>query len=245
MRKSHIAMFTVLGLIVVAMIVQAGVTRFVLSSIGADRDDAAAGSAPTAAQPTRRIDLRGFDALRIQGYWAELTITSGTDWSVDLSYPEAMADNVTAELHDGELRLNYRRSGFRLFNFGNRGDVRATIVMPELARVQVDGASSLTLSGFEGERLQLAAAGAHSIEGFDSRYDSLDLSLSGAGEAKLRGVSVTDAHVTLAGATDVTLTMNGGLLSGSIAGAGQITYHGTIREQQVTTAGATSVERAE
>ena len=62
--------------------------------------------------------------------------------------------------------------------------------------------------------------------------------------ALLRGTAATDAYVDLAGASKVTLTMDGGTLSGSMAGAGRIEYHGTVAKESVRVAGAARVEWA-
>ena len=117
--------------------------------------------------------------------------------------------------------------------------------MPELNELDLAGASTLELSGFEGERLEVDIAGAVRIEGRDGRYDVLELSVAGASEIDLRGIVVTDARVDLAGASDVTLSMNGGILSGSMAGAGVIDYYGTVAEQRVSIAGVGHVRRVD
>ena len=68
-----------------------------------------------------------------------------------------------------------------------------------------------------------------------------EASAEGAG---LRGIAVTDADVDLAGASKITLTMDGGALSGSMAGAGSIEYYGAVAGESVRVAGAARVERA-
>ena len=62
------------------------------------------------------------------------------------------------------------------------------------------------------------------------------------------GIGFLDAEsdaesVALAGASNITLTMDGGVLSGSMAGAGSIEYHGSVAAESVRVAGAARVER--
>jgi hypothetical protein len=111
--------------------------------------------------------------------------------------------------------------------------------------VTVAGASEIDLRGFEGERLAITSSGAVDIEGHSSRYGVLDLTMSGAGQADLRDVVVTDANVALTGAADVTLRMAGGRLAGRIAGAGKVAYYGTVSEQSIATSGIGTVERVD
>ena len=73
----------------------------------------------------------------------------------------------------------------------------------------------------------------------------MDLEVAGASEVDLRGIVVTDAEVDLAGASEVTLNMDGGVLAGSMAGAGGIDYYGTVAEQRVRIAGVARVNRVD
>ena len=61
--------------------------------------------------------------------------------------------------------------------------------------------------------------------------------MAGAGNAQFEGIVVTDADVEVAGATNVALTMDGGELTGGLAGAGQIEYAGTVSREAVDVAG--------
>lgn len=114
--------------------------------------------------------------------------------------------------------------------------------MPELAEVEMAGASQVSLSGFEGDLLVLEIAGANQLEGREGRYDNLDLTAAGANEIDLSGVVVTDAQIDVAGASEVTLRMDGGVLEGSVAGAGGIDYYGTVAEEQINVAGVSRVK---
>ena len=103
------------------------------------------------------------------------------------------------------------------------------------------GGSNVALSGFGGDRLEIDVAGAVRLTGRDGRYEELELFAAGASAIDLRGIVVTDAAVDLNGASDVVLTMNGGVLSGSAAGAGSLRYYGTVSEERVAVAGITRI----
>jgi hypothetical protein len=109
--------------------------------------------------------------------------------------------------------------------------------MPELAAAEVSAAGSLEFTGFSGQRLELDLSAAGQLEGHSGRYDTVVLDVSAAGRVDLRDVPVVNADVDLSGAARVVLTMSGGVLTGSLSGAGTIEYYGTIREQRVDVSG--------
>ena len=67
--------------------------------------------------------------------------------------------------------------------------------------------------------------------------------MSGAGNADLDEISVTNADVSVSGAANVRLRMAGGRLTGEMSGAGNLAYRGTVSEQSVDTSGFVNVRR--
>ena len=235
MKPSRIALLSLCGIVLVAVVTTAVVTRVALGREGQaaghegahDRGDP--GGLTTATQ-----DLRGFDGIEIEGSWTTV-VRRGDDWRVELTHPSNDLGDVDVSVRGERLRLGGARPG----SFFDRTDGRlaADIVMPALVTLKAAGDNRLTFSGFEGERLTIEAAGVTDMRGEDSRYDELDLSLAGAGNAELEGMVVTDANVEVAGATNLSLTMDGGELTGGLAGAGNIEYFGTVSREAVEVAG--------
>ncbi len=212
---------------------------------GAIADGRAAQPAAAAGETVNLADLTGFTRIRTRNGW-DLTVTQGASWQVSVVYPDGMADRFDIEVRGDVLELNYRAPrGFRFLGMGGPGRGTAVITMPTVERVHMEGAGSLNLAGFEGERLELFGAGAYAFTAEDSRFTTLELSLTGAGAADLSGLTAVNANVTLTGATDTRLTMGGGALTGSITGAGQLEYAGTVREETLARAGAAVVRRSE
>ena len=233
MKRSHIALLSVGGILAGIVIVSVVSARIALSHGGTEilDSEAIAGGA----------GLRGFDGVEVAGRW-KINVSRGDDWRVDLSYPEDMKDRIRVRLRGDRLWLGFN-SGAPWNEPGL--PVSADIVMPELEEVEVRGAAMVEVSGFRGRRLEIDIAGAARLEGRDGRYDELELSVAGASDIDLRGIAVTDADIDLAGASNITLTMDGGALSGSMAGAGSIEYYGSVATESVHVAGAARVERAQ
>ena len=194
-------------------------------------------------------DLGEFDEIEVSGAW-RVNLTRGDDFRIELPRGTDRGKRVRMHVVGDRLRLGrttFVRDGWR-FAWGQEAGapVRVDIVMPELAALDLKGGTRVALSGFRGTRLEIDVAGAVRLEGRDARYEELDLSVAGASEIDLRGVEVTDARVDLMGASEVVLTMNGGVLSGSSAGAGMLEYYGSVAEERIDVAGITRVvHRAE
>ena len=188
-------------------------------------------------------DLGGFDEVEVAGAW-RVNLTRGDDWKVELPRAGDGGKRVRVLLVGKRLHLGrktFARGGWRL-GWGEEGvPARVDIVMPELAALEVKGGTRVTLSGFRGERLAIEIAGTARLEGNEARYEELDLTVAGASDIDLRGVAVTDARVELMGASKVFLRMNGGVLSGSSAGAGMLEYYGSVSEERVEVAGITRI----
>ncbi len=238
MKPSKIALLTLGGVILVAIVVTAVVARVTLGGGGAARVQAAADPGELT---TVRHDFDRFNSIDIMGNWT-VTVTQGDDWRVDLS---SAGNGAAADASVRGERLRLR--GARSESFLGRSDAEymAEIVMPELAELATAGSIRVTFTGFEGQRLSIDAAGATELTGRDGRYGELDLSMAGAGNARLDGVVFTNADVDLAGASNLELTMDGGELTGGLAGAGRIRYYGTVSSESVDIAGFGSVEHAD
>ena len=241
MRPSQKALLTMVGVLAGIVVVTALAGRVALSRSHVVVADGYRASGI--------LDLDGFKEVEVAGAW-RVTLTRGDQWRVELPHAGETDGRVRAYVLGERLRLGratFIREGWR-FAFGEEDGSprRVDIVMPELAALELTGRAHVSLSGFRGDRLDVDIAGAVRLEGRDGRYGTLELSAAGASEIDLRGIGVKDAEVDLRGASNVLLTMDGGVLSGSTAGAGRLLYYGSVSEERVDVAGITRiVHRAE
>ena len=224
------------GFLTLIMLVMAVNGRVALSQPDSGTTRTTASSAVVVGdQITTTLDVADFKSVDIEGRW-QIEITQGDEWQVEVSHSEDLEGDVNVYVRGDRLVLSRRSSGGWWWR-RTETRLKAEIVMPELTELELAGANQLDLSGFAGDRLRLEVAGANQVEGHDGRYDNLDLSVAGASEIDLGGIVVTDAKVDLPGASKVTLSMNGGVLAGTMAGAGTIGYYGTVAEERVRIAG--------
>ena len=235
MKASKIALLSLGGIVVGTIVVAAVVARvsvgWVGQAVGLDRPDP--GDMTTVSR-----DLSGFDRIEVNGSW-RIDVSRGDEWQVELSYPENYEGEFEVSVNGERLSLDGAEP--RSFFGRSNAHFAADIVMPELVELEIAGSSRVTLSGLEGEQLTIDAAGATQITGEDGRYGELELSVAGANDIQLAGFVFTDADVDLAGASSLTLTMDGGELTGGLAGAGKVEYFGTVSREDIDVAGFGSV----
>lgn len=231
MRKSQTAVLSVLGLIVVLMVGIAAWVRLFAEPMPELSGERAA----------RTFDYSGFDGVDVSGQW-DVTLERGDTWRVAIDVPAELAGDVTVELDGNELSLRFER-GWWPDGFSADNGLEATITMPTLASLDVSGASTVRLAGFEGAALAIDLSGAGDLRGTASRFDRLALDMSGAANVDFADVPVTDADVDVSGAGNVRLRMAGGRLTGEMSGAGNLEYYGTVSEERIERSGWVNVRR--
>lgn len=229
MKPSHKALLSMGGVLAGVIVLTAVAGRVALSR--------APFAVVDGSRFTESAELTEFTEVEIVGGW-QVNLTRGDDWKVRLSRSGERQRPVRMHVFGNRLRL-----GSGMHHWWHEDDALGSvdIVMPALEELELRGGARITLAGFRGDRLVIDVAGAVQLEGRDGGYEELDLSVAGASAIDLRGVPVRDAEVDLKGASDVVLTMTGGILSGSAAGAGRVRYHGSVAEEQVAVAGITQV----
>ena len=230
MKRSQIALLAMGGVLAAVVIASVASARIALSPDSSAFLDG--------AQVWGSVELREFREIDVAGRW-QVNVRRGDDWRIELSYPDAFEDRVRVGLTGERLWLRVdSRSWWEEPDFPATAD----IVMPELRELDLKGASRIEVSGFRGPRLEIDIAGTTQLKGRDGRYDELNLSVAGASYIDLRGVTVTDADVDLAGASKVTLTMDGGTLSGSVVGMSSVEYYGPVSKERIRLSGPSRVE---
>jgi hypothetical protein len=163
-----------------------------------------------------------FDSLYTQGSW-NVTIEKGERYSVQIDIPRRAKEEVEVNLDTNTLILGLDSWMTAL----TKGTMKAKIVTPELEKIEAEGGSKVTFSGFEGEKLEMICKGAIQAVGDGNRYDELTIDADGAVTIDLKNSDVERARVELSGTGKVEIALlDGGSLSGSIEGLGKITYSG-------------------
>jgi hypothetical protein len=232
MRNSQRAVAALLGGIMVLLVIAAIWIRVVAPQV----------PQLSGERTTRTYDDTDFTGVSISGQW-QVTIDRGAAWRVAIDVPAELVDDLRVR-RDGQVLEVGSESAWRFGGFGrNEPDFKATITMPALESIVLSGASTLSFTGFEGDRLSLNSSGASEVRAASGRFDTLTLVMSGAGNVDLGGLPVTNADIQVSGAGNLDLNMAGGRLTGSMSGAGNLEYTGTVSEQSVSSSGIVSIKR--
>jgi hypothetical protein len=190
---------------------------------------------------TRTYDFTDFEGVEVSGQW-RVTIERGDARQVVVTMPTEIVENVEVQL-SGDGRDVDLEAPWWIGEIDGDTALEATITMPALESLDIEGTSIVRFSGFEGRTLSLDVSAAGDIRGTASRFDLLMLDANGAVNIDLGDVPVTDAEVDISGAGNVTLRMAGGRLTGDLTGAASLNYYGTVIEESVDKSGLVSVRR--
>ncbi|MCP5145313.1 MAG: DUF2807 domain-containing protein [Gammaproteobacteria bacterium] len=241
MKQSQKALVTGIGVLIAGMVALAGIARIAVSHFD-DYGIAAADEDALVVSP-QATDLRDFTAVEVRGLW-ELELRQGDEFSVELRLPEKGAGSRQVYVSDGRLIL-----GAAPDRFGNPwrdkkhdGHPQAIVVMPALAALSITGAGTVDFAGFDSPELRVSVSGAANIQGRDSKAERLKLNISGAGNIDMKQIAAVNADVNLSGAGNIKLGMDGGELSGNVAGMGRVIYYGPVSDVTIKATGMSRVK---
>jgi hypothetical protein len=190
----------------------------------------------------------------------DVEITQSDTFAVTIRVDDNILDLLDVSKENDTLKLRLER-GVSL-----RGDVtlEAEITMPDLEGLDLSGASVASVSGFRSSgQLDIDLSGASSLDG-DLEAGDVDINASGASKVVLDGsateltiegsgassldladFTVDTAKVKLSGASDATVRAQERIDPVDVSGASKLRYLGDPSLGDVTTSGASSVDKIE
>ncbi len=173
---------------------------------GITRTTAAVGfliaGAAMAAESTQTFDVKGFTGIEVDGH-VELDVSVGEKFAVKVSGREADMERLRVEVRDGVLHI-YKERRKRGSRRENSRELRATIALPKLNSVDIDGMSDAKIRNIDSDNFSLSVDGhgeltlsgkcgtsvididGHAeIEGREFRCKNVSLNVDGHGEIEL------------------------------------------------------------
>jgi hypothetical protein len=206
---------------------------------------------------TQEYDFSGFTRVGV-GSAFEVDINQGDDYAVAVTVDDNIVEYLDVRV-DGDTLLIGLRPSLRL---GFRNMVlRAEITMPDLAGLDLSGATRTRVNGFSNDRMvdievsgasqltgdltsgemNVEASGASRVE-LNGETGALDARASGASTLRLQDLASTDTRVDASGASTIVVNPSG-RLTGDASGASTVRYAGSPSTVQVDTSGASSVRQ--
>lgn len=187
---------------------------------------------------TRTLAWDGGDRLDID-VTADVTYIQGDAASVEIIGPRDQVEGL--RLRGGRLTFNDDdNTEVVMFGWGIRDRLRITITAPSVSRFNLSSSGDLSIRNYDQPSLTIAINGSGEVEA-TGRTETVDLDISGSGEADLSGVETRDAdidisgsgeaavgptgaaRITISGSGDVDLTRRPASLTQSISGSGDVT----------------------
>lgn len=186
----------------------------------------------TAKTETR--NLTGFKQIKAGGA-INLDVTFKPEYSVNIEADDNLLEYITTEVSGDTLTIGSKDR----INAKTRINVRVT--MPELADLDLSGASTGTIAGLKGEKMEIELSGASKLK-IDGEVRDLKARASGASNIDASNLKTENADVDSSGASGITVNATGDLKA-EASGASSVTYIGEPRSLKQNASGASSIKK--
>ncbi len=176
-----------------------------------------------AEQVEKAHDYNGFTQIEVAGVF-DLDVEVGPDYSIRLSGPSGEMEKVQATLKGETLILDRIDAKSRKNRQRRRNGVKAVITMPELNALEVSGVVDATIAGVDSADFSMNLSGVGEIE-VAGRCDNFHANVSGVGELEARGLECRTVDVDISGVGEASV-FAADAVDASVSGIGEITVYG-------------------
>jgi len=177
---------------------------------------------------TRQLDLAEFDEIDVGGAF-DLEITLGDEQKVIMTIDDNLWDNLEVEVHGSTLEIGWDKS------CDPDGDCTVVIVVRELKGMDIHGAADVEIEGYRGESFNFDVSGAAELE-MDGQVDKLDIHVSGAGDIDTRELIAKSVEISVSGAGEAKVYASESF-EGRVSGVGNIHFWGDPEHQKTKVSG--------
>lgn len=176
---------------------------------------------------TRAFMIKDFSGIHAAGHW-DLRIQQSENYAVTIEAPESVLDILIVEKKSNQLDLMLSDSDVE--HPHQIVKVIATVTLPSLSTLELQGLNRIHFAGFSSEQLSIHADGHTTITGEKNILQDFHLKAEGFVAMNLEESPVTNAKLECNGWVKIRLFMAGGTLSGLIDGFGKVLYDGEVKE---------------
>jgi hypothetical protein len=168
---------------------------------------------------TKTYDYAEFTGLSVNSAF-DVTVTRGDAFAVSVTVDDNVAEHLRVETDGDTLRIGLEPR----WSFSNM-TLKASVTMPTLTALEVNGSSAVKATGF--------ASG-----------DALDLLVSGASSVTLISVRTGNVAVNVSGAGSVSGDLEAQEIGGEVTRAGDLTLEGAATALKLEASGSGKLELA-
>lgn len=177
-------------------------------------------------------DVAEFNAIEVGGVF-DVEVVAQKEFGVEVEADDNLLQFIRTEVKGGTLEISTDK------RISPKGAIRVRISAPDIEKLQVSGASKLSLGNVKNDSLKVYASGASKLK-VDGETRDLEIDLSGASKIEAENLKAENVNVDGSGASCANVNVSGDLKA-DLSGASKVTYTGTPRNLEKSTSGASSV----
>jgi hypothetical protein len=178
---------------------------------------ALAGCADDGPRTSETRDVAAFTRIENRSS-VDVRLRVGEEQRVQVFAGENVIDDVSTQVHDGKLEVDFDHDGW------GGDDVEVVATVPELTGIDADGSGDFEVDGIDAEEFELLSDGSSDIV-LAGSAGRLVVSLDGSGDMDLADLAARDAQVSVDGSGDLDVRAVE-RLEVRLDGSGDIRYFG-------------------
>lgn len=156
---------------------------------------------------------------------ADLSIGVGADEPVTIETDDNILPHIKTEVKDGQLIIDSSDKELQ-----TSSKISIKMRSAKLDELNLDGASTSNLSGFNNGNLSISSKGASNIN-LAGSLNKLNIDMKGAGQVQAAKLSTKETTIAIKGTGSAELTVSD-KLDATINGTGSVRYHGNAKVNQ-------------
>lgn len=241
MKNSTKYVWIVLGAIAVVLIVLTIMVRSIVAEHIVVTDDGGSFNFNSDSGPkvTEEYRLEDFNEIKVAGGW-DILVIADDQFSVTVETRENAVNEIVVEKRGDTLYLGLKYP--EKMGQNNFHGASATVYMPELTAIDVDGAININIDNFVSNNIDFRLDGAGQLIGENCEIENLLIEINGAVNVDLTESSAQNAEVYIDGAGNIQIQMAGGSLTGVLSGLANLEYSGSVSRLDVKEDGISNVK---
>lgn len=219
-------------------------------------------AAPALAE-TRTIELPAFTALDVSSGIDAIVTVGGTQSITAEATDKRLLDDLQIKVEGNTLKAYYDWSLFDIFSFGDRNQIKLTITVPTLTKVEASAGSDVDAAGVTGDALTFNSSSGADLTLSAVAGKSIELNASSGAGLKIDGTCATgkaeassgsdlDAEHLLCGTMDANVSSGSDLevyasksIKANASSGSDVTIHGnpTDVEQELSSGSDIRLEK--
>ena len=143
-------------------------------------------AAPALAE-TRTIEVPAFSALDVSSGIDAIVTVGGAQSITAEAKDKRLLDDLQLKVEGGTLKAYYDWSFFDIFSFGDRDQIKLTIALPALSRVEASAGADVEATGVTGDALKFSSSSGADLMLRAVAGKSIDLNASSGAGLKIEG----------------------------------------------------------